>query len=112
MTEQMWVSLAIQIPLVVAFMWFVLEINKRSDLSNQNRDVLAAAANQKRDEEWRAFLTSQREQYITALGRFAEELKFHGGMISILNAALLAKDPDMAKTIVELQRQQMESRNK
>lgn len=46
----MWENLAIQIPIVAAFVWFVLEMDKRN----------AAYAHQ-RDTQWREFLSSQNE---------------------------------------------------
>lgn len=54
----MWENLAIQIPIVAAFIWFVLEMDKRN-----------AAYAARRDEQWRAFLAEQSKQSAEALNK-------------------------------------------
>lgn len=51
-----WEQVAVQIPIVVAFIWFVLEMDKRN----------ARYAHQ-RDEQWRQFLHEQAKQFTEAL---------------------------------------------
>ena len=58
-----WVQLLIQIPLVGAFMWFVLE--------QQKRDTQERAA---RDTAWQTFLTDQRAATVAALSEVSREL--------------------------------------
>ncbi len=69
----MWENLAIQIPIVAAFIWFVLEMDKRNS-------VYAKA----RDDQWREFLSSQNKINQTAwenntqvLQRVADKLDEH-----------------------------------
>ena len=89
----MWENLAIQIPIVAAFIWFVLEMDKR-----------AAIYAAKRDEQWRAFLAAQSAQSAEALNkaagaieRVAQKMDEHDSMVrqaiaKMEVAAMLRKD--------------------
>lgn len=61
---QEWINLLIQVPLVAAFMWFVLKM-----LEHQQK------ATDKRDEEWRKFLEEQGRQYSEGLKELAQTVK-------------------------------------
>jgi len=74
-------NLLIQIPLVGIFIWFILERDKRSDL-----------AEEKRDKQWREFLSEQREASNAAISRLAEEIKSIGQEVTRLGAVLSAHD--------------------
>lgn len=56
----MWENLAIQIPIVIAFIWFVLETDKRN-----------AVYAKQRDDQWREFLAAQYQITATALEKAA-----------------------------------------
>ena len=58
------IPLLIQVPLVGAFMWFVLELNKR-----QNDGL------EKRDRDWREFLVEERAHRGEDTARVADEIK-------------------------------------
>lgn len=75
------ISLGAQIPLVVAFMWFVLELLKRQD-----------AARERRDAEWQAFLEKISKSNNEAIARIAEEVKANTAAVTAVNAILLAHD--------------------
>lgn len=60
----MWESLAIQIPIVAAFVWFVLEMDKRG-----------VAAVQSRDEQWREFLANQSALTVDALSKLNQSVQ-------------------------------------
>lgn len=62
--ESTYISLLIQVPLVGMFIWFTLR---------QNKDFLDAM--EKRDEQWREFLSNHTESTNQAIGRIAEEVK-------------------------------------
>ena len=57
-------SLAAQIPLVVIFVWFQLEQDKRQIDSESKRDA-----------EWRAFLKEQRQESTKALETMSKNLE-------------------------------------
>jgi hypothetical protein len=62
-----WESLLVQLPLVAAMIWFVLEVNKRNSDNEEQRD-----------KEWRQFLTEQRVAYtvsLTEISNSVHELK-------------------------------------
>ena len=59
-----WESLLVQLPLVAAMIWFVLEVEKRN-ASNEVR----------RDNEWRKFLAEQREAYTASLTEISTSVK-------------------------------------
>lgn len=75
------VSLVVQIPLVGAFMWFVLELLKRQDI-----------AREKRDKEWQEFLRDISAANNIALARLGEEVKTNTASVTAVNAILLAHD--------------------
>lgn len=60
----MWENLAIQIPVVAAFIWFVLEMDKRN-----------AAYAKSRDDQWREFLSKQSELTVEALGKVTNSVE-------------------------------------
>jgi Na+/phosphate symporter len=59
-----YIGLLIQVPLVGMFIWFTLR---------QNKDFLTAM--ERRDEQWREFLSNHTESTNQAIGRIAEEVK-------------------------------------
>lgn len=58
------INLLAQVPLVGIFVWFTLEIMKRQERSNLQRD-----------EQWMAFLKEQAERHNIGLARVAEDVK-------------------------------------
>jgi hypothetical protein len=74
----MWESVALQIPIVAIFVWFVLEKSKR--------DAIAA---EKRDSQWREFLAAQNianaaalEKVASATQAVAEKLQEHHSIMA------------------------------
>lgn len=59
-----WIQLLIQIPLVAAFMWFVLTWSDRLSTQQSQRDL-----------QWREFLNDQRMALLEGLVRVADDLK-------------------------------------
>jgi hypothetical protein len=80
-----WEQVAVQIPIVAAFIWFVLEMDKRS----------AMYAHQ-RDEAWRQFLTDQATAYSESLKAIAEK-------VAELGQRFETHDEDMRTAIVKME---------
>lgn len=59
-----WESLLVQVPLVAAVIWFVLEMDRRN--------ARYAAS---RDSEWRKFLEDQREAFTASLAQISQSVK-------------------------------------
>jgi len=72
--DQTWVNLAIQIPLVAAFIIFTLKIVDIFVKQQQTRDVQFLAAIQQRDQEWREFVSSMQARYSDGLTAVAREV--------------------------------------
>lgn len=62
-----WVQLILQVPLVAAFIFFVLENNKHEARERVERNALLLSDMQQRDEQWRQFLTQRDEQWVQTL---------------------------------------------
>jgi predicted outer membrane protein len=62
-TMEPWIQLLVQVPLVAAFMWFVLTWSKSMD-----------AAQEKRDQQWREFISTDRTVTIAALSDVSMQL--------------------------------------
>lgn len=76
-----WSSLSRLVPeiaLVVIFIWFTLERDKRQDASSEKRDAA-----------WREFLKEQREQNNLAIARIAEEVKDNTKALAMMNKAII-----------------------
>lgn len=58
-----WEQVAIQVPIVAAFIWFVLEMDKRN-----------AKYAHERDEAWRKFLSDQSKAFTDSLGKITQEV--------------------------------------
>lgn len=86
------VSLLIQIPLVGIFVWFTLQTQKQ-----------AAAAQDKRDTEWRIFLREQREANNAALSRLAEEIKSISTQNAAMQSLMLAHDQRVQMAIPKME---------
>ncbi len=94
----MWEQIAVQLPIVAAFVWFVLEMDKRN-----------AAYAAKRDEQWRAFLKHQSEIFVTALDEVSTAVRELGkshnqhdqivreNIIRMETAAGLRQDPSQKR---------------
>lgn len=54
---EVWLPLLTQVPLVAAFIYFVLEHNKQDATERHERNQEWAVEVQRRDEQWRGFLT-------------------------------------------------------
>lgn len=79
-----WTSLSRLVPelaLVIIFVWFTLERDKRQ-----------AASEERRDKEWREFLKEYKDSNNLALGRLADEIKANNGSIAAMNGVLIAHD--------------------
>jgi hypothetical protein len=70
-----WLQILLQIPLVAAFMWFVLERDKRDRDERDKRDQRDQEYRQLRDQEWRDFLAGQREVNVAALADLSREMQ-------------------------------------
>ena len=81
----MWENLAIQIPIVAAFVWFVLEMDKRN-----------AAYARSRDEQWREFLANQSALTVEALGKVTAS-------VEAIDAKFDAHDRMMSEAIISMQ---------
>lgn len=92
MEYQPLLQFALQLPIVGIFMWFTLEMIKRE----QNERV-------KRDEDWRQFLTEQREATNAGLSRLAEEIKDNGKLVATTNALLINHDASVKLISATLQ---------
>ena len=73
--------LLIQVPLVGAFMWFVLELNKRQDNSQT-----------KRDGEWREFLKEERTRRSENTIRMVDEMKEIAKLVAATNTLVAQHD--------------------
>lgn len=80
-----WEQVAVQVPIVAAFIWFVLEMDKRN----------ARYASQ-RDEAWRKFLTDQGAAY-------AESLKGIADKVAELGTHFEKHDDEMRTAIVKME---------
>ena len=87
MEYQPLIQFALQLPIVGVFMWFTLEMMKREQVERA-----------KRDDDWRKFLSEQREATNTGLARLAEEIKENGKLVTTTNALLINHDANV-KTI-------------
>lgn len=70
-----------EIAIVLVFIWFTLERDKRRDSSEEKRDHL-----------WREFLSKQQERYADALARLAEEIKESTKTQAGMQAVLIQHD--------------------
>lgn len=77
-------NLLAQVPLVAAFMWFILEQQKRQQVEQMQRD-----------EQWRNFLRGQREENILALGRLTDKMSCMNAQMAEMNETLTAHDARM-----------------
>jgi hypothetical protein len=59
-----WEQIAIQVPIVAAFIWYVLEMDKRN-----------ASYSKERDEQWRSFLADERRAFTESLNAIASTVK-------------------------------------
>lgn len=80
----MWENLAIQIPIVAAFVWFVLEMDKRN-----------AAYAKSRDDQWRDFLSKQSALTVEALGKVTAS-------VEAIDAKFDAHDRMMSEAIIAM----------
>jgi len=58
-----WVQLAVQVPLIAAFIYFVLERGKQDAAERKDRNEAWLSDLRLRDEQWRAFLRQRDEQW-------------------------------------------------
>ena len=91
--------LAIQIPLVAAFMWFVLEIMKRQAAASKERDDKLDIAQNMREGNWREFLREERTQNNEATARLAEEIKRIAERLEANTTLLVAHDASVRPAI-------------
>jgi len=80
-----------EIAVVVVFIWFILEREKRQDERDKNRDQL-----------WREFLKEEREQRNVFSTRIAEEIKTNTTTLAGMNALLVAHDTRASVAIAEI----------
>jgi len=76
-----WITILVQIPIIAAFIWFVLEMNKRQKEYDEKREISAAEEREKRDKEWRDFLSNERRASEATLGKVANRLDSLGEVI-------------------------------
>jgi hypothetical protein len=67
----MWESVALQIPVVAIFVWFVLEKSKRDAEAAKERDAQWAEAAENRDAQWREFFVMQSNASLGALEKMS-----------------------------------------
>jgi hypothetical protein len=65
-----WQQTLVQVPIVAAFIWFVLKMDER-----------AQAVGEKRDSMWREFLSAQNEATVDALGKVVNKLDEHDSVM-------------------------------
>lgn len=70
-----WISLAVQIPIVAAFMLFVLELNKRNNEAQSERDAYWCDFFDKQQRIWQQFITDQRIATVAALSEVSDRLR-------------------------------------
>lgn len=90
-----WTSLSRLVPeiaLVIIFIWFTLERDKRVAIFNEQREARQLEANIRQEANWQAFLKDQRELNNAAITRIAEEVKSNTMVISTMNNLLISHD--------------------
>jgi len=80
-----------EIAVVVVFIWFILEREKRQD----ERDT-------KRDQLWRDFLKEERDQRSTFSTRVADEIKANTITLSAMNSVLIMHDTRTTAALGEI----------
>lgn len=92
MTSEL-ISVLAQVPLVGAFIWFVLELTKRQQ-----------AEQTERDHQWRTFLTEQGSSNNEALGRMAIELRATATELARINENVVQHDTRMITALGQFRR--------
>jgi preprotein translocase subunit YajC len=94
-----WLQLLIQVPIVGAFMWFVLTWSQRLD-----------AQQAKRDEQWRDFIQGDRTVTIAALTDVSGDLKSIAELLSDMREDLARHDSSAQQAIDAAQAAVLEMR--
>lgn len=82
------ISLLVQIPLVGAFMWFVLRIQDANNKERARLDALYTEAQEKRDNQFLQAIKDLQETHVLSISRIADEVKIVNSNV-IANQALL-----------------------
>jgi len=99
-----WLQLLIQIPLVGAFMWFVLKQQERDAAERNDRQEREAAERKERDAAWQTFLTDQRAATVTALSEVSRELGKVADHLNRLQGTVEQHDVIMREAVHEMRR--------
>ena len=99
-----WLQLLIQIPLVGAFMWFVLKQQERDAAERKERQEREASERAARDAAWQAFLTDQRSATVTALSEVSQELGRVADHLNKLQGTVEQHDVIMREAVQEMRR--------
>lgn len=94
-----WIQLLIQIPVVGAFMWFVLTWSQRLDEQQEKRDT-----------QWREFLQGDRAVTIAALTDVSSELKSIADLLNDMREDLARHDSAAQQAIDAAQAAVLEMR--
>ncbi len=100
-----WASLSRLVPeiaLVVIFVWFTLERDKRSQNADALRESADRISNDRRDEMWRDFLKEERASRSEFSKRIAEEVKANTLVLSAMNTTLIAHDTRTTAALAEI----------
>lgn len=90
-----WVALSRLVPevvLVLIFVYFTMERDKRAEAAETARTVLRLEEMRSRDADWRQFLIEERQWRSDAMARIAEEIKQIGKDMAASNALLVQHD--------------------
>jgi hypothetical protein len=98
-TMEPWIQLLIQIPVVGAFMWFVLTWSQRLDAQQDRRDT-----------QWREFLNSDRAVTIAALTDVSGQLKNVADQLQDMREDLARHDSSAQQAIDTAQAALLEMR--
>ncbi len=94
-----WTALLAQAPIVAAFIWFSIEMQKRYTASLEKRDDLFQKSLQEQATQWRNFFTSLNDGNKDDVCKIADTLEAVAGIVRTLDAKLDIHDSKVDQRI-------------